>query len=740
MADEDVKVKFGADTEAALSGVAQVKSAVGGFSDGISELNSKMNELAAAIGVAFSVEGIKHFVTSMADLGESLEKTGATMGLTNQQTVVLSGMANLVGVDVNTLTRGMERLYLSLQRSTRDGMNPAAQALRVLHLTASDLIGLPADQFFEKLTTQIAKFNPSMNLSAALMQLGARQMAMLVGPLSIIGHHYEEFKTQVTAASEGLADAIPAMADTHEKIALLDTAAQSFGARIFTVLKPAIDGVISWMTKWLESMDAAKIKKFSEDAIDYIQTATLDIASFFIGSGATVDDFIAKLDEVTEKAKLIASVGAGGTAGALVGSIFPGIGTAVGAAAGGVAGAITYYTSQWDSSTKDAAAKITADKNTVAAKITDFFTGIKTAVDQGNASIKGVQMTGGLDAAKINENMSEAVSEMKSHYETMIKQVDDFYALEKQHLASSLQLHQITYDQETSKLLENLAEQRAAVDAFYTAEIAVEKAAGKNYEDINKQKIAADDNFAKQHDKIIEDAAKHDEEIWTKAADAVSGAFNSQAQKILTGQESFGKGMEKISGDILLKVIEDQIKLSLEFIAQNALKLTSWIATEAGMTTASTAGAAAREAAQVASGQESILESIANAIKAIYTSVGQTSAAVTAEVAPAVGPAAPAIGAAAGATTLATALSFIKGAEIGGYVVSGGLLNVHSGEEIVPANISQPYAGGGGNNSQSIALNLSAFNSAGLQSLIRQMMPQLARELNAYTQLNPSSQ
>ena len=72
------------------------------------------------------------------------------------------------------------------------------------------------------------------------------------------------------------------------------------------------------------------------------------------------------------------------------------------------------------------------------------------------------------------------------------------------------------------------------------------------------------------------------------------------------------------------------------------------------------------------------------------------------------------------------------------YVTQSGLAVIHQGESIVPAaEGSGPYTGGGG--VQNISLNLSAFNPSGMQQLINQMMPQLARSLNNYQQLNPST-
>ncbi len=70
------------------------------------------------------------------------------------------------------------------------------------------------------------------------------------------------------------------------------------------------------------------------------------------------------------------------------------------------------------------------------------------------------------------------------------------------------------------------------------------------------------------------------------------------------------------------------------------------------------------------------------------------------------------------------------------YVPRTGLAFLHQGEAVIPAN--QNPGGGYSGAGAGITLNLSAFNPSGLQSLINSMMPQLARSLSRYQQINPS--
>src|SRR5579883_2930001 len=445
MAD-DVSVKFGANIQGLIAGVEEVKSSIDSISD-------TARHVAEIFGVAFGVDAIKNFVERMADLGAQTERTAAILGLSNQKVIELSGYAELGNESIGDLAQQIQRAELNLQRSTRDGFNPAAQALRVLHLNAKDFIGLAPDQFVNKLADSLSRFNPSINLATAVTQAFGRGVAQMLPSLLQGRQHMEEFEAAWLKASEGLAASVPGMADTKEKLGLLEQSATSFGARLFSVLKPAIDGAIKWMTDWLQSMDSAKIKSFATSAVNYLETATINIATFFFGAETSVDEFIKKLNLALEKLGLIASTVAGGVAGGFLGSVIPGAGTAVGAAAGAAAGAITYELSNTGAAEPSEIvnrinASFAALQPTVADKVRAFFDGIKKAIQDGNAELGKTKP--GLDVGAINMQAADQAKAAAEKYEAMVNAADAAYQSEAQHLDAEYKLHLITYDQETA--------------------------------------------------------------------------------------------------------------------------------------------------------------------------------------------------------------------------------------------------------------------------------------------------
>jgi hypothetical protein len=186
-------------------------------------------------------------------------------------------------------------------------------------------------------------------------------------------------------------------------------------------------------------------------------------------------------------------------------------------------------------------------------------------------------------------------------------------------------------------------------------------------------------------------------------------------------------------------MIEQQVKLTAEWLANEARKLAATIAAQTGMTSATTAGAALRSAAEVLSGQTSILSVISDAMTSIYASGGKAGAAVAAEVAPESGPAAPAIGAAAGASVVATGLGLAGGGKFDlgtDYVLRGGLAMIHQGETIVPAIArgTGPYAGRGagmgGTVHAPVSVNISALDSRSVERFFNDNAKHMIRAIN----------
>ena len=373
---------------------------------------------------------------------------------------------------------------------------------------------------------------------------------------------------------------------------------------------------------------------------------------------------------------------------------------------------------------------------------------LEEGIDRARASVQGYvasikDLSGQLDQlsgsasdmiTKVNAAASnkEAARMAADDVRTQMQLANLAYQDEMEKLKTSLALHQITEAQKTAATVKAINDRMAAQEASLDKQEASAQGNAVKLNRIANQRVVVEAKAANDIEKANDQAALKSAQEWKAVADQVAGAFNSQLQKLLSGTETWSQAMKKISADLALKFIENQVKATAEFLTEKARELAGTIAGESAKTSATTAGAALRAGAEVASGQTSILAVIANAIKSIYASGGETGAKVTAAVADEAGPAAPAIGAAAAAATIAPNLALVANYDVGtDYVLRGGLAIIHQGEQIRPAVGSGPYTGKNDRGGDThVALNITAMDLRSIERFFHDNAKHMIRAIN----------
>jgi hypothetical protein len=669
----DVQITFGANIEALKSGVDGVKDSIDGLRDSASRL-------AEAFGIAFTVEGIKSFVESMAELGDQTVNIGARLGQSNPQVVELSGLARLAGNSMEGFSTEIERASQNVQRSTRDGFNPAAQALRVLHLSASDLIGLPTDEYFLKIADAVSKFNPSLNLTNAVTTAFGRAASDLLPVLLQGRERLEEFLDQWNRASEGIAAATPGMAETHERLLLLEQSVTSLGARIFGALKPAIDTVVTAITNWAQSITAQDIRGALTTIGEVTIAIAQSIATFFVNANESWRTFVANINSGLPVLHLAA-------AGTL-------------AMFGLEAGAIEQLREARDAFMAPAESLDQIGKNADAARAkidqlaTDARSALSRSMQPDVTQMFGAGMGGGApsapgreNAGAIDEGAANAAKAAQEQYQSMIAQATGAYAVLKEQYATDAATHKITVEQETEQLRSALNERWAIEQALFAREAALWPQGSAQYAAVLKQMQAAKQNSDKELQQIDDTALKNNVQQWQSILSPIESAWNSQLRRLLAGTETFGEAMKNIFSQLAITIIEKLESIAVEKVA---------------LSLASAFGSPATIAA--------------GASKSIMASMGQMYAGEAAFFAPLLGPGAPAAAAGVVASTQATALGLtgVASMDVGGYILSDGLINAHAGETITPANVATPFQGGG-SGGDTHQWNISAVDATSFQ-------------------------
>ncbi len=709
MAD-DVQIQIGATTDKLGSDIDEAKGKIESIGASVDSVTEAGKRLAEIFGIAFTIEGIKSFIESMAELGLQTERTMAMLGANAEQVVMMSGIAKLTGMDMSGLAMSIERMSLNVQRSTRDAFNPAAQALGVLGLKAKDLIGTPTSEYLDKLHDAISRFNPSLNLTNALMALGGRYFAQAIPLLTLTGQEWDEFKQQVLKANEGLAEAIPGMAGTHQRLTLLGESVTSLGARIFSVLKPAIDAVVIAMTNWVQSITGAdiqsavlKIGEFSLDVLSAVGHMVIQIDQWIGGLAKSADDLKSKM----------AGMAAGAAGGAVGGGLALGPpGALVGAIGGGALGWLM------GGSGATPADKSKEQLAAFDATIAGWRASMEKFATMTGATGSAIVSPNKLDAAAINEGVKQKLDAQAAEIDGSIKLWQGWLTQQKTIYQADAAQFKISQGQRFD------AEINAVNDA-YTAEKGLLEEKKKLWasEPVERAKVDAalrelDQKFTTDTIKLQEQQTQAIQKDWETVIKPIESAWNSQLRGLLNGTETFAQAMRKMFGDLVIQIIEKFEELAIIKPMIQALSNAFDIGT--------------------------FLTGIA---KLITATLGPIFAGMTANLAPTQGPAAvaEAAGITAGVSAVASGMSKL---ETGAWEIPGPMAaQLHPGEMVVPAGPAaalRSYAQGsggasvGGGGDTHVHFNVNAMDASSVQRFFTQNGNQIAKSIQATQSRTPS--
>ena len=713
MAADDVVLQFGAKIDDLIKGVNDVKTKIGELNSTVEKSSSGFNSLSNVISTVFSaavIAGIEAVIVKLAEFGESTEKTMAVMGLTADQAVQMSAMARLAGTTMDALTNSFGRLYLNVQRSTRDGFNPAAQAMKVLGISASDVMKTHGDAaaMIEILHKALEGTAPSMNRFAAVEALAGRSVANLLFYLSKSDDEWKKNKELIDQAQAGLAAAVPGMSETNARIKVMEFSIASLSARLFTAFKPAIDQTITWITKLAQSITADDIRTGVLFVGNWLITFGTYLAKFFVDLLAMIKRFVADMN-----ASLIdIHVEEGSVADYLITKVM---------------GA-------------DTAAKMR--DNPIKTKLKEIEDGAKAskdAIDNLAVSLRerldaAFPKTapkpgegGGGDGRQIGEmdfGARQRIQEQTQVLETQLalsKGAFDRQKLIYEFDAENYSTSQMTKVQRTIEA----ATQYYEVEKATLAKIRdLWPAHSAQWEAANRKLVVASQQATTEILRLNQQAFTALRTEVGGYVDAVSTSWNSSLRGLLAGTTSFSTAMKKVFGDLIIYMIEQIEKKFLFEQAKTVLtkllfgtEAAAAVTAEGTKTAATETGAAARTATEAAAAEATLPLRIGKFISEITADAALVFGGIFANQAPLLGPAA-AVEAAAGQATVLAELANVPKLDVGtNYVAQTGLAMIHQGETIIPAQANTPFTGGGG--STTVNLSINAVDAKSFSSLVR---------------------
>ena len=646
----------------------------------IASYGEGLKNIAELAGFAFSVEGIKNLIESLGALGTQIEHASRTLGISTTGIQELGFVAKASGTSADALTHTMATLQTNLDKA-QNGITPTAHALQALGLSAKELASLSIDQQITKLGDAFGRYADGPRKAALANELvrgGAETL------LPVLADGAEGYKRLTAAAIDAgtvmTSQTVRALDTLSLRSGTLRASLTALGGTLVGLASQSLGGFSEALTKTSSDLTALAAtghlgEYFARVAANAWHTFALEVAE----AGTAIKDFF---------------------------TASPAQATADYAAAEAAI----------DSFGKNAVAQTDAIVSNAIAAYRNL---IAAAGIEGNVSERPPA------PASATPNM-QALSAQITQYETMAKAAGAGFAQLKELYAADVTAHRISVDQEKNDLLAALDFRHTAEDAAYDAALKAAQGDMQKYAELQKQKSAADNAWKLEHEKIIDEARKKDEQAWQSMLSPVESAFNSQLRSLLAGTETWSQAMKKIFGDLVISVIEGFEKMA---IAQAASSL------------AAKFGGPANLAISLLGGGGNAVETTANttALATLTAAVSANTVALGGET---VASSAAAAGSSAGGigsifASIASIFGFAEGTD---RVVSPGVAFIHRNETIIPAaRGSGPYTGASNGNGNGDTHFHFEGGVIGTQAWINQMRPQLVAAINGYRNLNPST-
>lgn len=191
-------VVIGADISGLQKGVGDVKKELGGLQGGLTSIAGTLAKVAGA-AVAAGVALTAGLVHSGLEAIDAQSKLARQLGGTIAGVQTLIHTADLAGISQESLTQSVNRLNSKLGEAIRDGMSPAADALRRLGLNAAELSKMDIDARMAAVADAVKRLGLNSAQTSDLMQ----QMGVRGGKLTVLmmegGQAFRDARNNIVA-------------------------------------------------------------------------------------------------------------------------------------------------------------------------------------------------------------------------------------------------------------------------------------------------------------------------------------------------------------------------------------------------------------------------------------------------------------------------------------------------------------------------------------------------------------
>lgn len=287
--DNEIDVKFGADTGELEGHMAQIREMLQGLTNPLRALRENLGEISEAFLAAFAVEKIEAFMSKFAELGATIEHMSQRIGVSTDDLQMFAFAAGTVGVSLESAGMAMQRLELHMTRVSQGVGGAAAEAFSTLDINVKrsdgsmksvlEIMGEIGDKFSVTADGAVK--------TATAIELFGRAGANMIPYLNLGKEGMAEVDAQAKALGLTLSEqTIKGMEDTAIELYTMEAAFRRLGAAIFDAAKPAIDAIITsvtylsagiamnidWLHKWVTAFDISPSASEYKNTMDSINS------------------------------------------------------------------------------------------------------------------------------------------------------------------------------------------------------------------------------------------------------------------------------------------------------------------------------------------------------------------------------------------------------------------------------------------------------------------------------------
>lgn len=688
MAD-DVTVKFGAQIDALVAAVTQIKGQLDGVVQHTGRVTAQVDKMAGAFEAfgskfrqAFTAASLWQFVVGVSALGEAAEQMGQRLGTSVENIGLLTGIAQLSNQSMDTLAVAIERMSLSVQNANRDAFGPQAQALKVLGLNARDLIGIPTDQYLEKIADAVSRLEPSLNRTNAVMAIGGRGIAQMIPLLQNGAAGFREMAEQIRRTGSIMTtEQASAFGKTNDAIDLMLMSLKGVAITVFDALNPSIYAAIKSVTEFIQWVnDGAKGGNILADALS------------LLGGAARV--------AATALAALLTTLMAIGEA---ITAVFK-------LAAGEIA--------EFENFAKEAVGRFEKLGRDFKERIREIWSTPAQVTVTKDGRAAGA-LGGGRDQVEAARARIEA--EMAVEREA--------FAQRRILIENQAALWQIT-DNAKFAAMQEAARREFEMEARKLQQIRdLWPQHSKEWELANAKMLQAAARFNTEMVRLNAESVQSMAAKFNEIGDAMTSSFNGSLRGLLAGTTSWAQAFKAVLGDMLIF-----------FIQMIERMVVRWIAGQLAQVAASQSAEGAKAAAAIAGEEVTLPIRVAKFVSDITADAALVFAGIFANLSPIMGPAAAGPAAGGQATVLAQLANVPKFESGTDFVPYTGLAMVHQGEAIIPADRNRA---GGGSTSVQTSFNIRALDGASVERWLKRggaemIAKHLAGAVNRNRSLRPA--